>query len=243
MRLFIGRLMIAFYLYLGKVIIIAFGSMITLFYAHKHPLLTIKNRPPEPLNTSNKVRLHQGYRAAFLVSILTPLNYYLSMNNTDFMACQVFFVSCSFIFGLLLPLNRQAPNAPDLILNKHMLGQHFQVHLKEHDAPLTRHVYKQLNILLHELQQQGAETLTMTSPLFYHPSGTLRSLSRLKTLASDLGVTMTHRRIVWYGSILNKASLFMTRHTTKRNAASLQQLGPHWHTITFHFKGKTPSTH
>lgn len=235
--------MIDFYLYLGKVIIIAFGSMITLFYAHKHPLLTIKNRPPEPLNTSNKIRWHQGCRAAFLISILTPLNYYLSLNNTDFMACQVFFVSGAFIFGLLLPLNRQAPMAPDLILNKHLRGQHFQVHLKEHDAPLTRHVYKQLNVLLHELQQQGAETLTMTSPLFYHLSGALRSLSRLNTLASALGITMTHRKIAWYESTLNKASLFMTRHTTKRNAASLHQLGPHWHTITFHFKGKKKPIH
>lgn len=129
--------------------------------------------------------------------------------------------------AFLLPVEFQRAENSQLIFSKPLWSSVATVHLKSHYQSFSRDTYVELIKLVKLLPSKGVSTIKLTSPMFYHPNGELRSLRTLEKQLARNKATLSHAPVRFFDCIIGKIIMNVSKPNVK-NTINIR----HWHVIT-----------
>ncbi|NSM26848.1 hypothetical protein HT094_22370 [Shewanella sp. ZOR0012] len=138
--------------------------------------------------------------------------------------------------ALFIPPELVIDDNSELVTTKKIFSKGADIHLRNKYQTFTMRTYKELLFLVETLPSYGVRNINLTSPMFYHPDGTLRDFSTLeKLLAKKNARLITHESKPWQ-NLLGKISMMIDSAKNKKEKLNNINLNK-WHVLTIKMEG------
>lgn len=205
-----------------------------LWFLQKLPQTKLKERPINLLaNGFTRARLDLAARfLTHSISITAPL---ASINLLPI--AEMFSYTLAFAtLALLIPPELVIDDNSELVTTKKIFSKGAEIHLRNPYQTFTMRTYKELLFLVEKLPNYGVRNINLSSPMFYHPDGTLRDFSTLeKLLAKKNAKLITHESKPWQ-NILGKISMIIDSAKDKKEKLRNINLNK-WHILKIKMEG------
>lgn len=137
---------------------------------------------------------------------------------------------CPIVFGLLLNPELTLSSNARLVITKSLISHTATLHLREPYQDFDRKTYQELLQLVTLLPQYGIEHIMLKSPMFYHASGSLRSMAMLEKGLNKRSAWLTHSPARRLDCLLGKISMLVS--TSKQKKSKIHHISLfRWHQI------------
>ena len=137
---------------------------------------------------------------------------------------------CPIVFGLLLNPELTLSSNARLVITKSLISHTATLHLREPYQDFDRKTYQELLQLVTLLPQYGIEHIRLDSPMFYHASGELRSMTMLEKGLNQRGARFIHSPAGRFDCLLGKISMLVS--TSKQKKSKIHHISLFkWHQI------------
>lgn len=217
-----------------KLILILALIVFLLWFLQKLPQTKLKERPINLLvNGFIKAKIDLAIRVfAHSFSISFPLMVfgYLPVLHT-------FLYNSTFIvLALLINPDVRIKENSDLIISKCLIKKVATLHLRNPYQNFTMRTYKELLFLVESLPSYGVRCIKLSSPMFYHPDGTLRDFSTLEKLLAKKNATLSSYEAKPWKNLLGKISMMIDSAKDKKEKLRNINLNK-WHVLTIKMEG------
>ncbi|BDQ68660.1 hypothetical protein [Shewanella xiamenensis] len=217
-----------------KLILILALIVFLLWFLQKLPQTKLKERPINLLaNGFTHARLDLAARfLAHSICITAPLVFINLLPIAEMFSYTVAFVT----LALLIPPELVIDDNSELITTKKLFSNGADIHLHNPYQHFTMRTYKELLFLVETLPNYGVRNIKLTSPMFYHPDGTLRDFSTLeKLLAKKNSILSSYEAKPWQ-NLLGKISMMIDSAKDKKEKLRNINLNK-WHVLTIKMEG------
>jgi len=161
------------------------------------------------------------------LAILGPTYSFMLSGDLGLRSILLPFVAFPISLALLLPVEFKRAENSQLVFSKPLWSSVATVHLKSHYQSFSRETYVELIELVKLFPSKGVSTIKLTSPMFYHPNGELRSLRTLEKQLARNKATLRHAPVRFFDCIIGKIIMSVNKPKVK-NTINIR----HWHAIT-----------
>jgi hypothetical protein len=217
-----------------KLILILALIVFLLWFLQKLPQTKLKERPINLLaNGFTHARLDLAARfLAHSICITAPLVFINLLPIAEMFSYTVAFVT----LALLIPPELVIDDNSELITTKKLFSNGADIHLRNPYQHFTMRTYKELLFLVETLPNYGVRNIKLTSPMFYHPDGTLRDFSTLEKLLAKKNAILSSYEAKPWQNLLGKISMMIDSAKDKKEKLRNINLNK-WHVLTIKMEG------
>lgn len=217
-----------------KLILILVLIVFLLWFLQKLPQTKLKERPINLLaNGFTQARLDLAARfLAHSICITAPLIFINLLPIAEMFSYTVAFVT----LALLIPPELVINDNSELITTKKLFNKGADIHLSNPYQHFTMRTYKELLFLVETLPNYGVRNIKLTSPMFYHPDGTLRDFSTLEKLLAKKNAILSSYEAKPWQNLLGKISMMIDSAKDKKEKLRNINLNK-WHVLTIKMEG------
>jgi hypothetical protein len=217
-----------------KLILILVLIVFLLWFLQKLPQTKITEPPVNLLvNGFIKAKIDLAIRVfahSFSVSFPLMVFGYLPVLHT-------FLYSSTFIvLALLINPDVRIKENSDLMISKCLIKKVATLHLRNPYQDFTMRTYKELLFLVESLPNYGVRQIKLSSPMFYHPDGTLRDFSTLEKLLTKKNAILSSYEAKPWQNLLGKISMMIDSAKDKKEKLRNINLNK-WHVLTIKMEG------
>ncbi|WHF58033.1 hypothetical protein OCF84_22080 (plasmid) [Shewanella xiamenensis] len=220
-----------------KLILILALIVFLLWFLQKLPQTKLKERPINLLaNGFSHARLDLAARflahSICITAPLTLLSFLPLISTAEVISYTVALVT----FALLTPPELVINDNSELITTKKLFSKGADIHLRNPYQHFTMRTYKELLFLVETLPNYGVRNIKLTSPMFYHPNGTLRDFSTLEKLLAKKNAILSSYEAKPWQNLLGKISMMIDSAKDKKEKLRNINLNK-WHVLTIKMEG------
>lgn len=217
-----------------KLILILALIVFLLLFLQKLPQTTLTERPINLLaNGFTQARLDLAARfLAHSICITAPLIFINLLPIAEMFSYTVAFVT----LALLIPPELVIDDNSELATTKKLFSKGADIHLRNPYQHFTMRTYKELLFLVETLPNYGVRNIKLTSPMFYHPDGTLRDFSTLEKLLAKKNAILSSYEAKPWQNLLGKISMMIDSAKDKKEKLRNINLNK-WHVLTIKMEG------
>ncbi|MCS6116867.1 hypothetical protein [Shewanella baltica] len=220
-----------------KLILILVLIVFLLWFLQKLPQTKLKERPINLLaNGFTRARLDLAARfLAHSICITAPLallSFLPLIPSAELISYTVAFVT----LALLIPPELVINDNSELVITKKLFSKGADIHLRNPYQSFTMRTYKELLFLVEKLPNYGVRHINLSSPMFYHPDGTLRDFSTLEKLLTKKNARLTTHESKPWQNLLGNISMMIDSAKDKNEKLRNINLNK-WHVLSIKMEG------
>lgn len=164
---------------------------------------------------------------------LSPLSFF---SASTIFETFVYTAAFSVFFGLLIDPKLQIKADSKLVVTKSLFHKKATIHLKHPYQDFCRNTYTELLDLVEILPTYKITAIQLSSPMFYHPDGTLRDFSTLEKLLTKKNARLTTHESKPWQNFLGNISMMIDSAKDKNEKLRNINLNK-WHVLSIKMEG------